>query len=1070
MPKRVGRAPVVLDPARPPNGEVELGGLALPEAPALLCDPKGVVMRANPGAVALCRARSADDLVGRDLTDLLLGDADDLRLRRVDGVLLPVRVVRTHVPGTGLHAVLMVDVSDLARAAEDLRDEQRRLRTVQRVAQIGSWEYDPDTGVTVWSESHYEMMGVEPGEVVPGARAVLDVVHPDDHEMVASYWANRALDGSPIDIVYRIVRPDGGLRWIRGVAEAKVRSDGRTQFITGYIRDITDQWRSDRALETERARLLEAQRIARMGSWSYEFPTRAGRPGTVHRSEVLLEMYAELGVVPDDDLLCGVRAEDRALLEDLRRRLLRGGDGEDGPDGRTLEAEVRGGLGDRVYVCRARAEAEGGRVTRLHGTVQDVTEARALERQLRADRRRLADAQQAAQLGVWEWNLQTGEVIWSDMMTELFGVPREEHTHYQTYLDLVHPDDRGWVDDLWQQLAGEEVPIQLEHRLVRRDGRVRVFRCYGVVVKGPDGRPLAVGTAQDITEQRATETRMKRSSQRFADLVSLTPVGIGLFDEGERLVDANDALCDLLGMDLEQLRGMTAGQLTHPDDSGNPLPPIDEMSAPGAERSFKIPQRILVRRDGVQVYCELHIALSVQDDGRRFWLIVFQDITERRRTAEALRHQATHDELTGLPNRALVKEMLADLLASPGRAKVAVLFCDIDNFKRVNDSLGHDAGDELLVALARRLEGGLPGSCTAARLSGDEYVIICEDLDEVGGVDKLATTVASLLRTAVPVHGQLVRVSASIGAAVPNGSRVTGNDLLRFADAAMFEAKRAGAGRVSLASAALIASADRQVHLEGQLREALQHDGLTLHFQPVVGVDGTVLTAEALVRWPHPDRGLLPPDIFLPVAEQGDLLRELDRWVLRTALKEAAGWPSPGGRAVSVAVNLAGLVPGDPEFVDIVADAIAEAGIEWDRVVLELVETALVDLPSRVRQSMDELVGRGIRFAVDDFGTGYSSLARLKDLPAQIIKVDRRFVSGVGNDSSDFAVAKAVVDMARAMGRECVAEGVETATQFHVLRGVGVDAYQGWLFSRPVPPREFRAVLALGPLHIPRAG
>ncbi|MBB5955214.1 diguanylate cyclase (GGDEF)-like protein/PAS domain S-box-containing protein [Saccharothrix tamanrassetensis] len=1059
MPKRVGRAPVLLDAARPTGTPLALDGIPLSEGPSLLCDPKGVVMRANAAVAALAKAHSADELVGRALGDLLVGEPADLRLRQADGGLLPVRVARNQVPGTGLHAVLLVDVSDLAKAADDLRDEQRRLRTVQRVAQIGSWEYDPTTGVTVWSESHYEMMGVRPGEVVPGAQAVLDVVHPDDYDMVASYWANRALDGNPIDIVYRIILPTGELRWIRGVAEAKLRADGRTQFITGYIRDITAQLRSDQALETERGRLLEAQRIARIGSWSYEVPTKA-----VHRSEVLLEMYADLGIAPNADVLCGVHPDDRAALESLRRQLLNATEEE------TFEAEVRSEFGERVYVCRVRPEFERGKLHRFHGTIQDVTEARALERQLRDDRRRLADAQRAAQLGVWEWNLQTGDVVWSDMLADLFGVPRDEHTRYQTYLDLVHPEDRGWVDDLWQQLAVDQVPVQCEYRIQRRDGKSRVFRSHGVVVKDPDGRPLAVGTAQDITEQRAAETRMKRSSQRFADLVSLTPVGIGLFDEAERLVDANDALCDLLGMDLEKLRGMTADQLTHPDDKANRLDSVSRMTQLGADRVHKVPQRILVRPDGERVYCELHIALSVQDDGRRFWLTVFQDITERRRASEALRHQATHDELTGLPNRALVKEMLAHLLESEDRSRVAVLFCDIDNFKRVNDSLGHDAGDELLVALARRLEGGLPDGCTAARLSGDEYVIICENIDTVGGVDALATKVAGLLRTAVPVHGQLVRVSASIGAAVPNGSRATGNDLLRFADAAMFEAKRAGAGRVSLASAALIASADRQVHLEGQLRDALAHDGLALHFQPVVGVDGAVQTAEALVRWPHPDRGLLPPDIFLPVAEQGDLLRELDRWVLRTALKEAATWPAPNDQPVSVAVNLAGLVPGDPEFVDIVANAIAEAGIPWDRVVLELVETALVDLPSRVRQSMDELVGRGIRFAVDDFGTGYSSLARLKDLPAQIIKVDRRFVSGVGNDSSDFAVARAVVDMARAMGRKCVAEGVETATQFHVLRGVGVDAYQGWLFSRPVPPKEFRAVLALGPLHIPRAG
>ena len=1061
MAERVTRASVVLGPARKPGGQVtpDLDGLVLPEPPTLRCDAKGVVMQANPAAVALAGAASADQLEGRPLRELLVGPPTELRLARVDGTELPVRVARTPVPGTGLQAVHLVDVSDLASAAAELRDERRRLHEVQRVAGIGSWEYDKATETTVWSQTHYELMGIEPGSVVPGAQAVLDVVHPEDRDRVAAYWHNRESSGDMIDIEYRIVLPTGELRRIRGVAAPKVGEHGVTERITGYIRDVTTQWQTDRELATERARLLEAQRIARIGSWSYEFGT-----GAIHRSEVLLELYAELGVVPDDDLFCGVHPDDRPALVELRRKLLKA-DSEE-----PFEVEVRSELGDRVYRCRARAQlSPSGQLERVHGTIQDITEARAMERQLRDDRRRLADAQRAANLGTWEWDPRTGEAVWSEMLHALYRFPVGERTSYHAYLDMVHPDDKSWVDDVWQQLAAGGERVECEHRLIRRDGVTRIFRCHGVVVNGSDGKPLVVGTAQDVTEQRVAETRMERSSQRFTDLVAVTPVGIGLFDESERLVDANDALCDLLGMELDQLRGMTAEQMTHPDDNADRLRSVHRMNE-GSEKSYKIPQRILVRPDGEVVYCELHIAISVQDDGRRFWLVVFQDITERRRTAEALRHQATHDELTGLPNRALVKQLLGELLTHGDPAKVAVLFCDIDNFKRVNDSLGHDAGDELLVALARRLEGGLPEGCTAARLSGDEYVIICEDIAAVGGVDALATRVAGLLRTAVPVHGQLVRVSASIGAAVPNGSRASGADLLRFADAAMFEAKRAGAGRVSLASAALIASADRQVHLEGQLRDALARDGLALHYQPVVGVDGSVQTAEALVRWPHPDRGLLPPDVFLPVAEQGDLLRELDRWVLRTALKEAASWPEPGGKPVAVAVNLSGLVPGDPDFVDAVAAAVAEAGIAWDRVVLELVETALVDLPSRTRQAMGELVERGVRFAVDDFGTGYSSLARLKDLPAQIIKVDRRFVSGVGNDSSDFAVAKAVVDMARAMGRSCVAEGVETATQFHVLRGVGVDAYQGWLFSRPVPPREFRAVLALGPLHVPRAG
>nr|WP_179724755.1 EAL domain-containing protein [Saccharopolyspora hordei] len=826
------------------------------------------------------------------------------------------------------------------------------------------------------------------------------------------------------------------------------------------VSDLADTGSSaaQAAEDDERRWLIEAQRIAKVGSWVYYPET-----GEVYRSPVLAEFLGEPESQSTADLQSMIDATHPA---DLPRAHQFYEDVLSAPEDELLEVELRDRAGKRVFLCTGRAEHDrAGRVERVQGTVQDVTAHRALERQLRDEQRKLQDAQRIARLGTWEWDLRSNVMRLSNMLHEIIGKPDTTPITFDSYLDRVHPDDRSWVRRAWRPLIEDGDPIEVEHRYVRVDGTTRILRLHGTAIKDADGRDVLVGTAQDVTEQRAVVTRMERSSQRFTDLVSITPVGIGLFDRAERLVDANDALCDLLGYRLDQLRGMSAKDITHPDEQNTSLPSPAESS--GLRR--RVPQRVLVRSDGEPVYCELRTSASVQDDGTHFWLVVFQDITERRRAAEALRYQATHDDLTGLPNRTAVKDLLSRLLGRADSNRTAVLFCDIDNFKRVNDSLGHDAGDELLVALARRLEAGLPDGCTAARLSGDEFVIICSDVDSVGGVDSLATRVSGLLRTAVPVHGQLIRVSASIGVAVPDGNSAGGEDLLRFADAAMFEAKQRGAGKVSLASPALMASANRQLQLEGQLREALHNDGLALHYQPVVDADGVVVTAEALVRWPHPDRGMLAPDAFLPVAEQGDLLRELDRWVLRTALREAASWPVRVGRPVGVAVNLAGLVPGGPEFVDAVADTVAETGIAWDRVVLELVETALVDLPSRTHDEMGELVARGVRFAVDDFGTGYSSLARLKDLPAQIIKVDRRFVAGVGGDASDFAVARAVVDMARAMGRYCVAEGVETATQFHVLSGVGVDAYQGFLFSGALPAREFRELIARGPMPVPRA-
>ncbi|MGH3767712.1 MAG: EAL domain-containing protein [Pseudonocardiaceae bacterium] len=819
-----------------------------------------------------------------------------------------------------------------------------------------------------------------------------------------------------------------------------------------FLVDISDLRPAAAPLDTgelaqQHAWLLQAQRIARVGSFTWEWPTNK-----ISYSPALAELFG--GHCVDADPFRHIHPEDLPQLFRQVHEMVAD------PDAGTMEAEFRGlpGRGETYYVCRWQAERlANGEPVRLVGTVQEVSQERALERALRAEQHRLAQAQRVARIGTWEWDPGCDRLVWSDVMQELYGIPARETT-YQTFLSRVHSDDREWVDGLWRQLVVDQRPVSCEHRVLRPDGAVRTFRCHGAAIANASGGSRLVGTVQDVTEQRAAETRMMRSSQRFADLVAITPVGIGIFDDNDRLVDANEALCKLLGYDLETLRGMSSEMLTHPDERTSRL-----RTHPAARsESYTVPQRTLLRADGDPVFCKLHVAASVQDDGQRFLLVIFTDITEQRRVAEALTYRATHDELTGLPNRAAIKDTLTELL-SFGGADVAVLFCDIDNFKRVNDALGHDAGDELLVALARLLQDGLPAGCTAGRLSGDVFVVICSDAAALGGIDALTAWVSGLLRTAIPLRGQVIRVSAAIGVAVPDAATKGAQDLMRFADAAMFEAKRTGAGNSAMASAALIASADRQVELECELREALARDELQLNYQPVVNSAGVVLSAEALIRWPHPERGMLSPGVFLPVAEQGGLMPELDRWVLRTALREARDWVSWDGRPVAVAVNLAD--PGESDFVATIANAVAGSGLPWEQLVLELVETTLIDVSEATRQAMAELVERGARFAVDDFGTGYSSLARLKDLPAQIVKLDRQFVSGVGADPADFAVVRAVVDMAHAMGRFCVAEGVETPDQFRLLRSLGVDAYQGWLFSRDLPAPQFRALLHQGPLQ-----
>ncbi len=750
-----------------------------------------------------------------------------------------------------------------------------------------------------------------------------------------------------------------------------------------------------------------------------------------------------------------------------------------------------------------------------------------------------ADVERIAGLGHWEVDLASGTASLSPVLAELLGVDRGGVRRPEDLLAAVHPDDREGLARRWAALLADGVPLDDEVRLGDGSGRIlhvhagRRSDIGGDVAGDPalGAAPGSVlGTAADVTARRQAEERLRASTQRFTDLLAVAPVGIALFDDDERLIKANQALCRLLGQGPEALRGRRADELldlgAEAAAGAGPATPLlarpagsaGSVSWSCAPRALRTRERGAGGADAAAVWCELHVSVSVHDDGGVTHLVVFTDVTDARRVEASLRHQAMHDELTGLPNRRALTTTVSRLLAGPTARRTGVLFCDIDNFKRVNDSLGHDAGDELLVELAQRLRERLPAGCAASRSAGDEFVVVCADVDLHGGLDALSATVAGILRTAIPVHGQLVRISATVGAAVgatigigaavpeaprPDPYRVddaavpdidptedpvaqvlrreratelaglepapahpgTG-DLMRFADAALFEAKSGGNGRFALADEAIMRGADEALRMETQLREAMVNDELVLHFQPVVGPDGRVQTAEALVRWQHPEHGLMFPDKFLPVAEAADLLGDLDRWVLRAAVREAATWPAarPGGTPPSVAVNLAGLLPGDPDFLPVVRATVAESGLPWDRLVLELVETCLADLPTHTLREMNELIAAGVRFAVDDFGTGYSSLSRLTGLPAQIVKLDRGFVRGVATGESDRAVARAVVELTAAIGQTCVAEGVEDADQFAVLRDLGVHAFQGWLFARAMPAEAFTEVLRRGPL------
>jgi diguanylate cyclase (GGDEF)-like protein len=431
------------------------------------------------------------------------------------------------------------------------------------------------------------------------------------------------------------------------------------------------------------------------------------------------------------------------------------------------------------------------------------------------------------------------------------------------------------------------------------------------------------------------------------------------------------------------------------------------------------------------------------------------------RALEETVHQALHDSLTGLPNRSLFLDRMRHALARAERAEVpvAVLFCDLDGFKTVNDSLGHRTGDRLLVLVAERLAGCLRPADTIARLGGDEFAVLLEELREPGDAARAAQRLLDALEAPFDLRGREFYISASIGIAPGTEEAET---LLRDADLAMYRAKGRGKGRYAVYEPSMHTAIVERLELEVDLKRALERDELAVVYQPIFSlVDGTVTGVEALVRWNHPTRGTVLPESFVPLAEESGLIAELGRWVLRKACHQGALWRAkyPGHPGLGVGVNISGAQLREPGLVHEVADALAHSQLDATGLTLEITETALMESFDKAIEQIDALKGLGVDLAIDDFGTGYSSLRYLRRLPLDVMKVEKSFVDGIGRPGEEPALLRAIVDLADIFGLRVVAEGIERPEQRERLVELGCELGQGHLLSEPLEPADADALL-----------